>query len=150
MSLKGTRTHPPAAPNASVGSHLPPFGPIPNPSALASNAASAKHGPPASDGFNPDGRKKFNIAAGANCPVGFPVNAAGQMDTPSGLEGYRGLLGGIPAAFAPAIAACQFFSSKSPRVVLALMGRFRCRPPLKLYARLSDILWPRSCSKVRF
>src|SRR2546427_12100157 len=82
MSLKGTRTHPPAAPNASVGSHLPPFGPIPNPSALASNAASAKHGPPASDGFNPDGRKKFNIAAGANCPVGLPVNAAAPPPPP--------------------------------------------------------------------
>src|SRR2546430_543723 len=92
MSLKGTRTHPPAPPNASVGSHLPPFGPIPNPSALASNAASAKHGPPSSDGFNPDGRKKFNIAAGANCPVGIHVNASGQIDNPNGLEGYRVLV----------------------------------------------------------
>src|ERR1700690_134767 len=66
MSPKGTTTPPPAELKGRVLSHLLPFGPSPSPSALASKAASARQGPPASDGFNSDGRKKFSIAAGAN------------------------------------------------------------------------------------
>ena len=113
-------------------SHLPPLTPSPNPSALASNAASARQGPPASDGFNPEGRKKFSIAAGANAPEGGKPNAAGQIATDSGLDGYEGLVVGSPIELANATAFCQFLTSKSPRTVLALIGRLRCRPPLKL------------------
>src|ERR1700733_12708795 len=132
MSPKGTTTQAPAVPNGSVLSHLPPFAPSPNPSALASSAASARQGPPASDGFSPEGRKKFNIAAGANAPDGGKPNAPGQIATASGLEGYDGLVVGSPIEFAKATAFCQFFTSKSPRTALALIGRLRCRPPLKL------------------
>src|SRR5277367_1497709 len=132
MSPKGTITQPPAESKGSVALHLLPLGPSPNPSALASRAASARQGPPANDGFNPDGRKKFNIAAGANAPVGVPVIAPGQICTCSGPEGYNGLVVGIPTALAKATAFCQFFTSRSPRAVLALIGRFKCRPPLKL------------------
>src|SRR5580692_1547102 len=150
MSPKGTTTQPPAELNGRVLSHLPPVGPSPNPSALARRTASVRQGPPARDGFNPDGRKKFNIAAGANAPVGVPVIAPGQICTCNGPDGYNGLVVGIPAALAKATALCQFSTSKSPRTVFALIGRFRCRPPLKLYARLNAKPPPRSCSKVRF
>src|SRR5579863_2358263 len=132
MSPKGTTTQAPAAPNGIVLSLLPPLALRPNPSAFASNAASARQGPPASDGFNPEGRKKFSRAAGANAPDGGKPNAAGQIATDSGLDGYDGLVVGRPIEFANATAFCQFFTSKSPRTVLALIGRLRCRPPLKL------------------
>src|ERR1700690_32591 len=112
MSPKGTTTPPPAELKGRVLSHLLPFGPSPRPSALASKAASARQGPPASDGFNPDGRKKFNMAAGANAQEGGRPNAPGQIATASGLEGYEGLVVGIPTALAKATAFCQFFTSK--------------------------------------
>ena len=73
----------------------------------------------------------------------------GQIATASGLDGYDGLVVGSPTELAKATAFCQFFTSKSPRTVLALIGRFRCRPPLKLYARLNAKPPPRSCSKVK-
>src|SRR5260221_12295486 len=77
-------------------------------------------------GFNPDGRKKFINAVGTYGPAG----PTPQLFTNSGLS--------VGSAAPAASAACQFFTSRSPRVVLALIGRFRCRPPLKLYARLND------------
>src|SRR5580692_5708794 len=151
MSPKGTTTQPPAELNGRVLSHLPLVGPSPNPSALARRTASCRQGPPASDGFNPDGRKKFNIAAGANVRDGGRVapSAPGQICTCNGPDGYSGLVGRMLFALANATAFCQFFTSKSPRTVFALIGRFRCRPPLKLYARLKAKPPPRSCSKVR-
>src|SRR5579863_5588776 len=127
MSPKGTTTQPPAESNGRLLSHLPPVGPSPNPSALARTTASGRHCPPASDGFSPDGRKKFNIAAGANVRDGGRVlpNAPGQICTCNGPDGYNGLVVGIPAALAKATALCQFCTSKSPRTVLAMIGRFR-------------------------
>ena len=47
-------------------------------------------------------------------------------------------------------AFCQLATSKSPRIVLALIGRFRWRPPLKLYATLRAKPPPRSRSMLRF
>src|SRR6266568_8405289 len=77
-------------------------------------------------GFSPEGRKKFVSAAETQgAPVlGLMPHGAAPAPTCSG-----------PAAafeVGSLKAACQLFSRKSPRVVLALMGRFRCRPPLKL------------------
>src|ERR1700730_1422723 len=89
-------------------------------------------------GFKPEERKKFSRAGGTYGPPG----PTPQLLTNSGLS--------LGCAAPAAIAACQFFTSRSPRVVLALMGRFKCRPPLKLYARLNVVLCPRSCSTVRF
>src|SRR5581483_7793325 len=103
----------------------------------------------ASDGFNPDGRKKLVKAAATHgapealTPQGAPPAVAGSAPTPSG-----------PSVLAPEVgsvkAVCQFASSACGRTALALIGRFRCRPPLKLYSRLRDRLCPMSCSNVKF
>src|SRR5262249_4608738 len=70
-------------------------------------------------GFSPEGRKKFVRAAATH---GAPEMAL----TPQG-KGPEPTKRGPPVAreFGSASAACQFFTSRSPRTVLALMGRFR-------------------------
>src|ERR1700731_2691093 len=98
---------------------------------------------PAIAGFSPEGRKKFTRAAETHgAPLGLKPQGAAPDPT----------LSGPAAAFevGSVKATCQFFTSKSPRTVLALIGRFRCRPPLKLYARLKAKPPPKSCSKVKF
>src|SRR5580693_3514822 len=136
MSLKGTQ------PVRVVGSQA-----VLNPPACNTNGATTctqgavagfDNRARAMAGFKPEGRKKFTSDAGTNGPPG----PTPQPFCDSGLS--------VGSAAPAAIAACQFFSSRSPRVVLALMGRFIWRPPLKLYATLKDMLCPRSCSKVRF
>src|ERR1039458_9213436 len=84
---------------------------------------------PAIEGFRPPGRKKFireeSTATGA--PEGVNTHPT-----------VNGLAGGVwPVASAYPYADMKFATIKSPRMVLALIGRFRWRPPLKLYARLS-------------
>src|ERR1700756_2275926 len=118
MSLKGTDTQVPA-----VGSQGPPFTPSPSPSAFITPRISGKHGAKAGcdaiEGFKPDGRKKLTAAAGITGPSG-PDGT--QLFTNSGL-----VVGGTAPA---ATAACQFLTKRSPRTVFALIGRFRCLPPL--------------------
>src|SRR5580704_5601164 len=87
---------------------------------------------PAIEGFSPPGRKKFVIAESTHRPPG---------PTPHPLMA-NGLANPAPAAFA----FRKFESSKSPRIAFALIGRFRCRPPLKLYAILNAYPAPKSCS----
>src|ERR1043165_6948195 len=97
---------------------------------------------PAIAGFKPPGRKKFVSAEETH---GTPLtNPQGAAPAPTKSGPAAALELGSPSA------TCQFLTIRSPRVVLALMGRFRCRPALKLYPRLNDMLCPRSCSKVRF
>src|SRR5579864_3503726 len=86
--------------------------------AVGSNAAAIA-------GFSPDGRKKFTNAAETHAtPLELKPQGAAPAPT----------LRGPAAAFevGSVKATCQFFTSKSPRTVLALIGRFRCLPPLKL------------------
>src|SRR6266852_6260327 len=93
-------------------------------------------------GFRPPGRKKFVSAAETQ---GTPLT------NPHGAEAAPTKSGPAAAFEVGSLrATCQFLTSRSPRVVLALMGRFRWRPALKLYPRLNEMLCPRSCSKVRF
>src|SRR5581483_5905743 len=77
-------------------------------------------------GLSPEGRKKFISAAetqGAPVVVLKPHGAAPAPTCRGPAEAFEV---GSPSAVR------QFCSKKSPRVVLALMGRFRWRPPLKL------------------
>src|SRR5438270_12381061 len=94
------------------------------------------------EGFRPPGRKKFISEASTN---GSGLVGVLQPLTVNGLAGR-----GCPEEAASTIAALKFFTIRSPRIVFALMGRFRWRPPLKLYARLSAKPWPRSRSILRF
>src|SRR5271165_6182522 len=93
-------------------------------------------------GFRPPGRKKFVSAADTQGTP--PTNPHGVDPAPTNSGPALALEVGSPKA------TCQFLTSRSPRVVLALMGRLRWRPPLKLYARLKDMSCPRSFSRVRF
>src|SRR5215813_5386608 len=90
--------------------------PTPSPFACSTEFTSAKHcagTTGTSDGFSPDGRKKFVTAAGTKGPAG---------PTPQPATWIGNVLGVIAPA---ARAFCQFFNSRSPRVGLALMGRLR-------------------------
>src|SRR5436853_2423698 len=105
----------------SLNGTAPP--PTVNPFAFAIEVANAAQGAktPLSDGLNPDGRKKLNCGAGTNAPAG----PAPQLAT---------CKGNAVGAIAPAATAfSQFDTSNSEFTVFALMGRFKCRPPLKLY-----------------
>src|SRR5579863_1096967 len=141
MSLKGTQLARPETP----GLHF-----VFRPVAAKSANASGTHGasaPPANDGLSPEGRKKLTIAAGTkngrlDPGTGFAPQGTAPVPTDNGLSVGK---------FAPAAtAACQFSVSRSPRAVLALMGRFRRRPPFQLYARLNAKPPPKSRSTVRF
>src|ERR1700674_5598959 len=88
---------------------------IPAPPGAASRA-------PAMEEFNPPRRKKFISAELIQGPSG-PL-PQGNAPPPT----VNGLAGVCPAASA----ALKLATIKSPRIVLALMGRFRWRPPLKL------------------
>src|ERR1022692_2178859 len=93
---------------------------------------------PAIEGFKPPGRKKFisaELTHGPSAP-----DPQGRAPPPT----VNGLAGVCPAASA----ALKLATIKSPRIVLALMGRFRGPPPLKLYARLRANPSPRSRSTV--
>src|SRR5882672_4526428 len=84
--------------------------------------APAASSAPATDGFNPPGRKKFiseELTQGPSKPE--------PQGTPSPPT-VKGLLGVSP----PASAALKLATIRSPRTVLALIGRLRWRPPLKL------------------
>src|SRR5438105_2731296 len=122
----------------SLNGTAPP--PTVRPLALATVVASAVHGANTaeSEGLNPDGRKKLNCGAGTNAPAG----PAPQLAT---------CKGNAVGAIAPAATAfSQFDTSNSEFTVFALMGRFKCRPPLKLYPtfKLRSLL--NSCSNCRF
>src|SRR6266550_2902896 len=72
------------------------------------------------DGFNPPGRKKFIIGALTHGPKGPDPHGTAPVPTVKGL-----------AAVCPAArAALKLATIRSPRIVLALIGRFRWRPPL--------------------
>src|SRR5258708_8757916 len=118
MSLKGTQLVSPDAPGLQ-----PAFSPV------ACKSASAKgtqgvNGPPANEGLIPDGRKKLTSAEGTKNGSFAPgIGFAPQLAMARGL-----VEGEAPAA----TAACQFAASRSPRAALALIGRFRWCPPLKM------------------
>src|ERR1700730_15549857 len=122
MSLKGTQ---PVSPLVE-GSHAV----LRPPCCITASAAAMQPwaGVPisalAKAGFKPPGRKKFVSAAETQGTP--PTNPHGTEPAPTN--------SGPAAAFelVSLRATCQFLTSRSPRVVLALMGRFRCRPPLKL------------------
>src|SRR5947209_16305082 len=107
MSLKGTGT------------------PTPRPYWLASRVARPMHGANTvvSEGFTPDLRKKLNSAGGTNAPEGPTL----QVLMESGLENV-----GWALAMAQALARSQFSINALELVGLALMGRFRWCPPVKL------------------
>src|ERR1700722_5020220 len=84
--------------------------------ALAPAAASAS----AIDGFSPPGRKKFISGELTHGPSG--PDPQGKVPVPT----VNGLAADCPAASADS----KFATIRSPRTVLALIGRFRCRPPL--------------------
>jgi len=78
------------------------------------------------EGLIPPGRKKL---VNAEETQGKPL--FGLM--PKGAEPVPTWNGPAEALEAGSLkAACQFAVSRSPRTVLALIGRFRWRPPLKL------------------
>ena len=79
------------------------------------------------DGFSPPGRKKFinDASTYGNGLVGVPP--ALQPLTVNGLEGSF-----CPESVASTMAALRFATIRSPRMVFALIGRFKCLPPLKL------------------
>src|ERR1700746_1843393 len=117
MSLKGT--HPVKA--GVVGSHA-----VLSPLACRICWANPTQAAPplaistlAIDGVNPDGRKKFVRAAATHGAPVMPLTPHGAAPDPTN--------SGPPAAaeFGSPNAACQFFTSRSPRGVLALIGRFR-------------------------
>src|SRR5713226_5811251 len=90
--------------------------PSPNPSAAITELIKAWQGagtPGNRDGLIPDGRKKLTTAAGINGP-------AGPMPHPAT---DSGLVVGVAAPAATALS--QLPTSRSPRTVFALMGRFR-------------------------
>src|SRR5579862_1299244 len=69
-------------------------------------------------GLSPPGRKKFVSAAETQGTP--PTKPHGAEPAPTNNGPAAALEVGSPKA------TCQFFTSRSPRVVLALMGRFRC------------------------
>src|SRR5450432_741334 len=91
--------------------------------------ASATHDPPpparsapAIAGFRPPGRKKFMRAAFTQGPSVPDPQGAPVVPT----------VNGLPTGSPAAMEAFRLATIKSPRIVFALMGRLRCRPPLKL------------------
>src|SRR3974390_2063985 len=85
---------------------------------------------PMIDGFRPPGRKKFISEAS--------TKGSGPSGPPAGLHPLtvNGLAGvgkrvGLLKATESVMAALKFATIRSPRMVLALMGRFRWRPPVK-------------------
>src|SRR5271165_189000 len=122
MSLKGMQPVRPLA----RGLHA-----VLNPAACRMDSASSMQpcagvpiNAPASDGFSPEGRKKLARAAETQ---GWPPGL-----TPQGAAPEPTARGPPEAAEVGSVrAACQFRTSQSPRGALALMGRFRWRPPLK-------------------
>src|SRR6266496_3634083 len=84
-------------------------------------------------GFRPPGRKKFIRAEFTHGPRAPDPQGAAPVPT----------VNGLPTGSPAAIAAFRFLTIRSPRMVLALMGRLRCRPPLKLYARFKAKPRPR-------
>src|ERR1700686_3677507 len=92
------------------------------PSAAATQAlAPARLKASAMEGFNPPGLKKFIRGELTHAPTPDPH---GTEPVPTVNE----LAGVCPAASA----ALKLTTIKSPRIVLALIGRFKFRPPLKL------------------
>src|SRR5581483_4792609 len=75
-------------------------------------------------GFSPEGRKKFiNAEDTQGAPVvGLKPHGAAPVPTASGPD--------VALDVGSVNAVRQFSSRKSPRVVLALIGRFKWRPPL--------------------
>src|SRR5882672_10948981 len=115
MSLKGTQ---PLSPLVD-GSHavLSPPCCMTASAALMQPCADVPIKAPAMAGFRPPGRKKLVSAADTH---GTPLtNPHGAWPPPTN--------SGPAAAFdvGSLSATCQFLTSRSPRVVLALMGRFR-------------------------
>src|SRR3954468_15479358 len=82
-------------------------------------AGSANAYAPMMEGFNPPGRKKF-------------IREASTKGVPLGETPHPLTVKGLDALSPDASAALKFLIIRSPRMVLALMGRFRWRPPLKL------------------
>src|SRR5258708_27315802 len=99
---------------------------------LSMDSASCKQGIPtppgaaisasAIAGFRPPGRKKFIRAELTQGPRAPDPQGAAPVPT----------VNGLPTGSPAAIEAFKLATIKSPRIVLALMGRFRWRPPLKL------------------
>src|SRR5438067_11219709 len=75
-------------------------------------------------GFNPEGRKKFISAAETHGAPVVVLKPQGAAPAPTASGPDDALEVGSPSAVR------QFCSRKSPRVVLALIGRLRWRPPL--------------------
>src|SRR6266702_6869419 len=136
MSLKGTQ------PASVLGSHA-----VLSPSACMICCANATHGVANKtcprEGFRPEGRKKLVSAAATHGAPVVRLNPQGvpPLPTPNGPN--------EAPEFGSPRATCQFASSGAVFTAFTLMGRFRWRPPLKLYSKLSDMLWPSSCSKVK-
>src|SRR5581483_1955758 len=100
-------------------------------------------------GFTPERRKKFITPADTQGPCGpMPAGNNGFDPTSNGFVANPALTWAGTAG--SAIAARQFETSALKMGGFASIGRFRCRPPLKLYAILSAVLWPKSCSTPRF
>src|SRR6202142_404830 len=78
------------------------------------------------DAFKPPGRKKLVSAADTQglWLVGLMPQGAAPLPTAKGPKAE--FEAGSPCA------ASKLATSRSPRCVLALIGRLRCRPPLKL------------------
>src|SRR5947209_4651003 len=93
-----------------------------------------------SDGLMPDSRKKLSSAGGTNAPEGPTLH----------VFMLSGLLNkGCELATAQELARSQFSISALGLVGLALIGRFKWCPPVKLYARLKAKSCPRSRSTER-
>src|SRR5579864_9660662 len=120
MSPNGTQ---PPNPPVTVGAQLAlnPWAARP----LSMDSPSCKHGMPAPpgaassapaiEGFKPPGRKKFISAELTQGPSGPTPQGRAPLPT------VKGLAGVCPAARA----ALKLATIKSPRTVLALMGRFK-------------------------
>src|ERR1700692_3208290 len=126
MSLNGTH------PASVVGSHA-----VLRPLTWSSCCARATHAPApalfsaiAMAGFKPDGRKKFISAAETQGTLLTAPQGAGPEPTKGGPPD-------APEVTSPR-ATCQFLTKRSPRGVLAFIGRFRWRPPVELYAQLNE------------
>src|SRR5947209_13306750 len=82
---------------------------------------------PAIEGFKPLGRKKFIKDELTHGPAGPLPQWVFPPPT----------VNGLPTVCPSPSALRKLLTIRSPRTVLALIGRFKWRPPLKLYARLS-------------
>src|SRR5437868_6795544 len=96
---------------------------------LSMDSARATQAPPpppisasAIAGFKPPGRKKFIRAALTHGPSAPDPQGAAPVPT----------VNGLPTGSPAAINAFKLATIRSPRMVLALIGRLRWRPPLKL------------------